>query len=423
MADIKILGKVFNGVSKLKAQNASGEGTTEFSVGGGGSTEVPENDVIFIDYDGTILYSYSKSEFANLSALPANPVHEGLTAQGWNWTLSDAKSYVSVFGGLVIGQEYNVTDEKIHIFINIPETSMRKNFQIAIAPSVENSATIDWGDNNTTDCSSTTVTTYSHDYSIAGKYEIKISCTNDAKIKFGSNSIVGYDSYTDSSKAFIQHIIGFIESVWLSSIFMANTGSKYFANCYNLLSCLIAKNCSLTASGSIPYLLYYCEKIKGFVVHEKESTASANSKTNIGNYVFSQCYNLKYVSLPKSMNFTSESSPIYICSSAKQLKRLYITDNATKIPYYLISNACNLEKFIVPSGVTALGNNAFNACCLKELVMLPTSPPTCPANALTYFPNDAKIYVPISENHTVLDSYKAASGWSTYASQIEEMPT
>lgn len=35
MADVKILGKVFNGVSKLKVQNASGGGTTEFSAGGG----------------------------------------------------------------------------------------------------------------------------------------------------------------------------------------------------------------------------------------------------------------------------------------------------------------------------------------------------------------------------------------------------
>ena len=35
MADIKILGNVFNGVSKLNLQNASGGGTTEFSAGGG----------------------------------------------------------------------------------------------------------------------------------------------------------------------------------------------------------------------------------------------------------------------------------------------------------------------------------------------------------------------------------------------------
>ena len=53
--------------------------------------DIEEKDVIFIDYDGTIVYSYTAEEFANLIALPDNPTHEGLVSQGWNWTLSDAK--------------------------------------------------------------------------------------------------------------------------------------------------------------------------------------------------------------------------------------------------------------------------------------------------------------------------------------------
>ena len=80
------------------------------SSGGGGNPVAEENDVIFIDYDGTIRYSYSAADFANLTALPANPTHQGLTAQGWNWTLADAKEYVAAYGMLVIGQLY-VTDD------------------------------------------------------------------------------------------------------------------------------------------------------------------------------------------------------------------------------------------------------------------------------------------------------------------------
>lgn len=49
--------------------------------GGGGASE---NAVNFIDYDGTIVQSYSAADFANLSAMPENPYHAGLTAQGWN---------------------------------------------------------------------------------------------------------------------------------------------------------------------------------------------------------------------------------------------------------------------------------------------------------------------------------------------------
>jgi hypothetical protein len=68
-----------------------------------GSASVAKNDVTFYDYDGTILYSYSAADFANLSALPANPTHRGLTAQGWNWSLADAKTYVAAHGKLNIG--------------------------------------------------------------------------------------------------------------------------------------------------------------------------------------------------------------------------------------------------------------------------------------------------------------------------------
>ena len=88
-----------------------------------GSSEVPENDVMFYDYDGTVLYSYSASDFANLSAMPANPSHTGLTAQGWNWSLADAKSQVSTYGFLDIGQMYTTSDGKTRIYITIPEST------------------------------------------------------------------------------------------------------------------------------------------------------------------------------------------------------------------------------------------------------------------------------------------------------------
>ena len=47
---------------------------------GGGGT----GDVRFLDYDGSIVQTYSAADFANLTAMPDNPTHTGLTAQGWN---------------------------------------------------------------------------------------------------------------------------------------------------------------------------------------------------------------------------------------------------------------------------------------------------------------------------------------------------
>ena len=85
------------------------------SGGGGGSST--SNAVNFYDYDGTIVNSYTATEFANLSELPANPTHEGLTAQGWNWSLADAKEYVSTYGKLDIGQMYATDDGDTRLYI------------------------------------------------------------------------------------------------------------------------------------------------------------------------------------------------------------------------------------------------------------------------------------------------------------------
>ena len=53
--------------------------------GGGGTAKVAKQ-INFIDYDGTLIESYTSSEWASVSALPSNPTHTGLTSQGWNWT-------------------------------------------------------------------------------------------------------------------------------------------------------------------------------------------------------------------------------------------------------------------------------------------------------------------------------------------------
>lgn len=74
--------------------------TGSYEGSGGGSSG---NDVVFYDYDGTVVQSYSANDFLALSAMPANPTHSGLTAQGWNWSLSDAKTYVQTYGKLNIG--------------------------------------------------------------------------------------------------------------------------------------------------------------------------------------------------------------------------------------------------------------------------------------------------------------------------------
>ena len=91
-----------NGDYSAADQGLDGYSTVSVNVSGGTNSG---SDVVFYDYDGSVLYSYSAEDFLALTEMPANyTYHEGFTAQGWNWSLANAKSYVSTFGKLSIGQ-------------------------------------------------------------------------------------------------------------------------------------------------------------------------------------------------------------------------------------------------------------------------------------------------------------------------------
>ena len=49
------------------------------SISGGSSPSASPNDVVFRDYDGTILHSFTADEVASMTELPALPTREGLT--------------------------------------------------------------------------------------------------------------------------------------------------------------------------------------------------------------------------------------------------------------------------------------------------------------------------------------------------------
>ena len=140
---------------------------------GGGGEPVRSNDVNFVDYDGTIIYSYSKTDFLSLTALPENPNHEseGLVSKGWNWSLEDAKSFMLKSDFMDIGQEYETDDETTRIYIHI--SNIQKQMQLSLSvPTNDGSSHVHWGDGTIDEIQN--ATTLVHDYSSVGDYIIKI---------------------------------------------------------------------------------------------------------------------------------------------------------------------------------------------------------------------------------------------------------
>ena len=113
---------------------------------------------------------------------------------------------------------------------------------------------------------------------------------------------------------------------------------------------------------------------------------------------------------------TIGSSAFYGCSS---LSSITIPSGVTSIGDAAFQDCSSLTNVTIPSGVTSIGGQAFYECQgASAFTCLATTPPTIGSNVFTDT-NNCPIYVPAAS----VDTYKAASGWSSYASRIQAIPT
>lgn len=165
------------------------------------------------------------------------------------------------------------------------------------------------------------------------------------------------------------------------------------------------------------------EKIpSGFQQGNKNLTVVDLPNTvGMGESVFDKCNNLKTVNLPALKTMAAGCF-----GSTLSLKTLYLPELTTITGWGYVFNGSNVEKVIFPKLVSQLAAGDFNNCkYLVALVLGANSVCTLTnANAFNGTPiksGTGYIYVPAAQ----LAAYKAATNWSTYASQfraIEDYP-
>ena len=120
--------------------------------------------------------------------MPANPSHSGLVAQGWNWTLADAKTYVTEWTFLDIGQMYTTSSGATELDIVLYKGRQEPCLSLAVNGTVS----INWGDGSAADSvtgtSLTTRISTQHIYANPGAYTIKITITNGSFSFYTNNS-------------------------------------------------------------------------------------------------------------------------------------------------------------------------------------------------------------------------------------------
>ena len=333
--------------------------------------------VNFFDLDGIILHSFTSEEFLKLTEMPENPDHtyEWLVAQGWNWTLADAKAYVAKYGALNIGQHYTTPDDKTAIDVHLPEGCLNPQLGLFVNGSVR----VEWGD-GTEDTLTNTGMKYtyaSHQYAEPGQYYILLTVTGSAEIKSTNGANVffckggkGTGKPGNESKAYSNCIV----DVHLGA--NIDIGKFAFFRCYSMKHISIPSTVRSINESSFRW----DSTLESIVIPHGVTELGANTFEgcygmrflsvpntieSIGDRCFAECYSLICATFPETM--TSVGSSAFADTPSCDV---LLTPGADAIPYEFIIRNRTMAAFSVPEGVTALGDYAFsNAYGLKDITL------------------------------------------------------
>lgn len=370
------------------------------SIKSGGANNISLKDVNFYDYDGELLHAYTLEEAQALSELPELPTHDGLICQGWNYDLETIKEHNRAVN---VGAMYITDDGATRIYIHLEEG--RTSPMLGVCPN--GTITVDWGDGTTPDTltgtsTSTVKWTPTHEYSEAGDYIIRLT-VNGTFSFYGSSSINQYSGILRHSST-----SNTLNKVYLNSVQKIEIGN------------------GITSMGN--HTFSYCNSLKSVVI--------PNNITSIGTYAFNTCYSLKSVVIPNSVTFIGN----YVFSNCSSLESVVMSNNVTSISDYIFRNCYSLKSVVIPNNVTSIDTYAFYSCYSLTLVVIPnsvtsitsyafsdcygvkyydfTSHTSVPAlsntNAFTGISSDCEIRVPAA----LVDEWKAATNWATYAGYI-----
>ena len=428
-----------------------------------------QKNVNFWDYDGVLKYSYTDTEFLALSAMPENPCHPGLVAQGWNWSLTNAKAYVTKYRYLEIGQQYTTTDGHTRIYITIPENFSYMEFRVVItrdatmASATTDTVKINWGDGSNVEEWQNRKGSYglTHTYATSGDYIIEIYSTDAIFHLGGTNDSNSTTTVKNSSYYSLFGDVYYDTNVpkiiaQLNCVTKVEFGDNVLAYCpvgFEILE-TVTTNKYLTYTKPTPWtnnVHRYKSNLKAAIYPQNidcycimgQSTAKtrgsalkcicfsdqSTAPTFFNEYILSSCPNIKHLTLPEWSTWANNNAitnninlevlilPDTAASqfanwangdSNTNLKHIHFPASATSV--VATRNPASLEELELPSTITSIPTNFMDYCCSLKNLYIPEGVTSIGNSAFPY--NNSLRYLSLPTTITSMGNSCFVSGTS-----------
>ena len=251
----------------------------------------------------------------------------------------------------------------------------------------------------------------------------KFSVQEAAEVSSTDFSTVGLNSLHNNANIVSLYDLRYFTNVTTFNKTGGSSSSTYgpIYGMSNLTTIAFAGNMSIPS-----YNLKRCPKLRTWYLGGT-LTASAAQIFADNPGLFGQVYlkNMEhwYGSAIRADAYTSFSVACHLYLNDVEVTTIDFPSTRTSVRNYCFGRCTSITSITLPSSITSIGTGAFYYCSgLTTLVVKATTPPTLSnTNALTGTNANLKIYVPYSADHSILNAYKAATNWSSYASKMYEL--
>lgn len=280
-----------------------------------------------------------------------------------------------------------------------------------------------------------------------------MGCTNLSKVKLGNKvESIGTNAFNSCPNILEINIPSSVKSIGGYAFYPYSPSGAYKAPTVYIDDLAAWCNINFTDEESTPHMgaLYIAgKKVEGELVipegvkeikkyafcnvHAIKNITLPSSVTKIADNAFYRCWGLENITIlgnvekigVYSFGYCSKLQSVTLASvkeianyafyNCTKLQEINLPENLETIGNMAFYKCEKLEEIEIPANVTTIGNKVFDSCAtLSRVFSKATTPPAAGTTMFASCSSDLKIFVPDSS----VDAYKAANGWSSYASRI-----